>query len=169
MAAGALGEVMTVLLMKNSDSGVAVVMRLAPSGAQAGDADDALERTQLLDDARQVHAVMYADDELNHADAAVALVHADLLDVAVGGIDAAGQQGDQAALVLQFDAQFDIEFAGDVLGSVELDAFVRAVANVDDVLAVFQVHHHAFAGRQVADDGVAGNRRTALGVAEYQA
>src|SRR3546814_4869380 len=78
------------------------------SGLDAGDAGDALDRAQLLDDSGQVHAVMHADHQLDDADAAVALVHADLLDVAVGGIDAAGEQGDQAALVLQLDPELDI-------------------------------------------------------------
>lgn len=93
------------------------------SATQAGDPDHSLEGAQLLDDAGQVDAIVHADDQLDHADAAVALVHADLLDVAVGRVDAGGEQGDQATLVLQLDAQFDIEFAGDILGPAELDAF----------------------------------------------
>src|SRR5690606_31836024 len=38
-----------------------------------------------------------------------------------------------------------------------------------DVLAAFQVHDHAFARGQVADDRIARNRRATLGVAENQA
>src|SRR5690606_3892435 len=104
----------------------------APSGTHAIDVQHTLEGAQLADDAGQVHAVLHADHQMNDAGAAVALVHADLLDIAVGGVDAAGQQGDQAALVLQFDAQLDVEFANDVLGPGQLDAFFRVVADLAD-------------------------------------
>src|SRR5450830_568185 len=137
--------------------------------AHAGDADHPGQGAQFLDHAGQVHAVVHADHQLDHADATIAFVHADFLDIAVGGIDAAGQQGDQAALVLQLDAQLDIEFAGDILGPGELDAFFRVVADFADIAAVVQVHHHAFAGGQVTDNRVARDRCTALGVAEHQA
>src|SRR5690606_15171706 len=145
----------------------------APLGRQSspdpGNPHHALDRSQLTDDASQVDAVVHADYQLDDADAAVALVHADLLDVAVCGIDATGQQGDQAALVLELDAQLDVEFAGDVLGPGKLDALVRVVADFGDVPAGIQVHHHALAGGQVTHDGVAGDRRAALGVVEHQA
>ena len=45
-----------------------------------------------------MHSVMHADHELDDADTTIALVHADFFDVAVGSIDAAGQQSDQATL-----------------------------------------------------------------------
>ena len=106
---------------------------------------------------------------MDHADTAVAFVHADFFDIAVGGVDAAGQQGDQATLVLQLDSQFDIELTGDVLGPGKLHAFFRVVADFTDVAAVLQVHDHAFARRQVADDRVTRDRGAALGIAEHQA
>ncbi|RMO04789.1 hypothetical protein ALQ48_06206 [Pseudomonas coronafaciens pv. zizaniae] len=137
--------------------------------AHPGDACDTGQRAQFLDHSGQMHAIMYADYQLNHADAPIAFVHADFFDIAVRGVDAAGQQGNQAALMLQFDTQFDVEFAGDVLGPGQLDAFFRVMTDFADIAAVIQVHNHALARRQVADNRVAGNRRTALGVAEYQA
>src|SRR5450830_1199338 len=137
--------------------------------AHAGDADHPGQGAQFLDHAGQVHAVVHADHQLDHADATIAFVHADFLDIAVGGIDAAGQQGDQAALVFQLDAQLDVEFAGDILGPGELDAFFRVVADFADIAAVVQVYHHAFAGGQVTDNRFARDRYTTLGVAEHQA
>src|SRR5437868_8336631 len=104
-----------------------------------GDAGDPGQGAQFLDHAGQVHAVVHADHQLDHADATIAFIHADFFDIAVGRVDAAGQQGDQAALVFQLDAQFDIEFAGDILGPRELDAFFRVVADFADVAAVVQV------------------------------
>ncbi|MNM96474.1 hypothetical protein D3C81_1089510 [compost metagenome] len=106
---------------------------------------------------------------MDHADATIAFIHADFFDVAVGGVDAAGQQRDQAALMLQLDTQFDIEFTRDILGPGQLHAFFRVVSDFTDVAAVLQVHDHAFTGRQVTHNRVAGDRCTALGVAEYQA
>ncbi|RMN46324.1 hypothetical protein ALQ59_05621 [Pseudomonas syringae pv. apii] len=61
-----------------------------------------------------------------------------------------------------------MEFAGDVLGPGQLDAFFRVVADFADITAVIQVHDHALARRQMADNRVARDRRTAFGVAEYQ-
>src|SRR3990167_5314551 len=135
----------------------------------AGDADHPGQSAQFLDHAGQVHTVVNADHQLHDADATIAFVHADFLDIAVGRVDAAGQQGDQTALVLQLDPQLDVEFAGDILGPRELDAFFRVVADFGDVAAVVQVHHHAFAGGQVADNRVTRDRRATFGVAEHQA
>src|SRR5476651_229856 len=137
-------------------------------GAHAGDADHPGQGAQFLDHAGQVHTVVHADHQLDHADATIAFVHADFLDIAVGRIDAAGQQSDQAALVFQLDPQLDVEFAGDILGPRKLDALLGVVADFTDIAAVVQVYHHAFAGGQVADNRVARDRRAALGVAEYQ-
>src|SRR3989344_4349944 len=106
----------------------------------AGDADHTGQGAQLFDHAGQVHTVVHA-----------------------------GQQGDEAALVFQLNPQLDVEFAGDILGPRELDAFFRVVADFGDVAAVVQVHHHAFAGGQVADNRVTRDRCAALGVAEHQA
>jgi hypothetical protein len=78
----------------------------------AGDANHPGQGAQFLDYAGQVHTVVHADHQLDHADATIAFVHADFLDIAVGGIDAAGQQRNQASLVFQLDAQFDVEFTG---------------------------------------------------------
>src|SRR3989344_8844484 len=111
--------------------------------AHAGDADHPGQGAQFLDHTGQVHTVVHADHQLDHADATIAFIHADFFDVAVGRVDAAGQQGDQAALVFQLNAQFDVEFAGDILGPRELDAFFRVVADFADVAADVQVHDHA--------------------------
>ena len=74
------------------------------SGSDPGNPYHTLNGAQLFDHVSQVNAIVDADDQLHHADAPVALVHTDFFDIAVGGVDAAGEQGDQAALVLQFDA-----------------------------------------------------------------
>ncbi|RMT54308.1 hypothetical protein ALP46_05441 [Pseudomonas amygdali pv. myricae] len=116
-----------------------------------------------------MHTVVHADHQLDHADATIAFVHTDFFDIAVGRVDAAGQQSDQAALMLEFDTQFDVEFAGDILGPGQLNAFFRVVTDFADVAAVVQVHNHALACRQVADNRVARDRCAALGVAEHQA
>src|SRR5690606_29565353 len=116
-----------------------------------------------------VYTVTHADHHLHHTEAAVAFVHADFFDVAISGVDAAGKQGDESALVFQFNAQFDIEFAANVLGPGQRDAFFRVGANLGDVFAPIEVHHHALAGRQVPHNRIAGNRRAALGEAEHQA
>src|SRR5690606_18911097 len=97
--------------------------------------DDTREGAQLTDDAGQMDAIVNADYQLDHADASVALIHADLLDIAVGSVDAAGEQCDQAALVFQLDAQFDVELADHVLGPGQLYALLRIVANLADVPA----------------------------------
>ncbi|RMS61260.1 hypothetical protein ALP63_05250 [Pseudomonas syringae pv. aceris] len=71
--------------------------------------------------------------------------------------------------MLKFDTQLDVEFASHILGPGQLDAFFRVVADFADVAAVVQVHNHALACRQVADNRVARDRCAALGVAEHQA
>ncbi|KPW26109.1 Uncharacterized protein ALO83_04869 [Pseudomonas cannabina pv. alisalensis] len=137
--------------------------------AHPGNTSNPGKGAQFPDHAGQVHTVVHADHQLDHADATIALVHADFFDVAIGRVDTAGQQGDQAALMLQFDTQLDVEFAGNVLGPRELDAFFRVVTNFANVAAVIQVHDHAFASRKVTDNRVARYRRAAFGVTEYQA
>ncbi len=70
--------------------------------------------------------------------------------------------------MFQLDAQLDVELASDILGPGQLDALVGVVANVGDVPAGVEVHHHAFTGGQMPDDWVARNRCAALGVVEHQ-
>ena len=64
---------------------------------------------------------MNTDHQLYHAQAAISFVHADFFDIGIGFTDGTGQQGDQAALVGQLDAQFDIELAADAFGPGQRD------------------------------------------------
>src|SRR5690606_39938505 len=58
---------------------------------QSSDSHDALQHADPFDQLGQVQAAANAQHQLHHADAAVALVDADLVDAGVGGGDSGGQ------------------------------------------------------------------------------
>src|SRR5690606_41421448 len=116
MAAGALSVLMTVLLMVGSLKRTATGERwprgqVSGSGSHAGDARHTPQHAQLLDDPRQMHAIAHDDHHLHHAEAAIALVYADLVDADGGGGDAARQPDGQATPELQLEPLFQADLA----------------------------------------------------------
>src|SRR5690606_15031730 len=159
IAAGACSLVMTCLFM-NVSIGCSVL--------QSSDPHDALQHADPFDQLGQVQAAANAQHQLHHADAAVALVDADLVDAGVGDGDAGGQLGDDAPLVFQLHAQLHGEFATDVLVPGQLQDLFIVTAVLRQVLAVFLVDDHALAGGDETDNGVARDGVAAAGEADHQ-
>ena len=107
---------------------------------ETGYAHHAFEVADAFDQLREVQAVAYTPHQLYHADAAIALIDADLVDAGVGHGNAGGKLGDDAALVFQLDAQLDGKFAADILVPRQVQRLLAVVAQFSQIAAVFLVN-----------------------------
>src|SRR5690625_4133461 len=137
------------------------------SAAHAGNPGDRLDGANALHDAGQVDPIPHPDDYVDGTEPRGFVVHVDPLDAGISRSDAGSNFGDGGTTLLQIDAQFGVEFAGDLFGPAQRDDALGAVPVLGDVVAAVGVHHHALLGADVAHDGVASAPRRAWSSEEH--
>ena len=129
-------------------------------------------KTQVADtahDVGEVDAVVYADTEVNDAVVGVALVYVDMLDAGALLGNTRGEGGDNTALTFHLNTHIYQELAANRSRPVHLTDFIWIIADFRDIAAGILVDDQPFAGADVTDDRVAGNRAATAREADHHA
>src|SRR5690606_17768578 len=114
-----------------------------PSVADARNLVDALDGAHAFHHAREMDAIVHADDQAHDADTRVIIIDHDAFDGRVDAGNARRQHRDRTAAFFQIDAHLTGKLATDVIRPAQRHQPLRFAAHFLAVVAAVRVYDHA--------------------------